>query len=83
MLPVQSFDVNSYSLIYRKEEDPIVPDYTPKTQPTSPTRESRSPSDKRPYASPQIAHEAELETRAGSPLGIPNPLDPAGIDPTE
>ena len=33
------------------------------------------------YRRPQIVHELELETRAGSPLGIPNPLDPAGLDP--
>ena len=33
---------------------------------------------RKPYAKPEIIHELELETRAGSPLGIPNPdpLDP-------
>lgn len=33
------------------------------------------------YSRPRITHESDLETRAGSPLGLPNPLDPAGIDP--
>lgn len=35
------------------------------------------------YSRPRIVHELELETRAGSPLSIPNPLDPAGIDPAD
>lgn len=35
------------------------------------------------YRRPEIIHELKLETRAGSPLGIPNPLDPAGLDPAE
>lgn len=35
------------------------------------------------YSRPRIVQELALETRAGSPLGIPNPLDPAGIDPAE
>jgi hypothetical protein len=31
------------------------------------------------YAKPEILHDLELETRAGTPLGpIPNPLDPTG-----
>ncbi len=30
------------------------------------------------YESPAIIHELELETRAGSPLGLPNPFDPTG-----
>lgn len=31
---------------------------------------------RKPYTSPQIIHELELETRAGSPLGAPgDPLD--------
>ncbi len=30
------------------------------------------------YEKPAIIHELELETRAGSPLGLPNPLDPTG-----
>ena len=30
---------------------------------------------RRPYTSPEIVHELELETRAGSPLGLPDPLD--------
>ena len=35
------------------------------------------------YSRPRIVHELPLETRAGSPLSIPNPLDPAGIDPAD
>jgi len=31
--------------------------------------------DKKAYAKPEIIHELELETRAGSPLSIPNPFD--------
>ena len=36
--------------------------------------------DRKPYAKPEIVHELELETRAGSP--IPNfPIDPgSGLD---
>ncbi|MBN1537100.1 MAG: hypothetical protein JW908_10250 [Anaerolineales bacterium] len=30
---------------------------------------------RKPYLTPAIIHELELETRAGSPLGIPDPLD--------
>ncbi len=33
---------------------------------------------KKPYDSPAVVEEIELETRAGSPLGIPNPFDPTG-----
>jgi hypothetical protein len=29
----------------------------------------------KPYSKPEILHELELETRAGSPLGLPDPLD--------
>ncbi|MFQ5593657.1 MAG: hypothetical protein ACE5HA_05875 [Anaerolineae bacterium] len=36
------------------------------------------PERRKPYARPRIIHELELETRAGSPLGI-DPLDP--LDP--
>jgi hypothetical protein len=33
------------------------------------------------YTKPAILHELELETRAGSPLGIPDPFeDPFGSD---
>ena len=35
------------------------------------------------YTTPAIVHELTLETRAGSPLGIPNPLDPLETDPAE
>jgi hypothetical protein len=33
------------------------------------------------YVKPGIVHELKLETRAGSPLGGGNLLDPLGIDP--
>ena len=36
-----------------------------------------------PYTKPAIVHELRLETRAGSPLGHPNAVDPLGIDPTQ
>jgi hypothetical protein len=29
---------------------------------------------RKPYLTPAIIHELELETRAGSPLGLPDPL---------
>jgi hypothetical protein len=29
----------------------------------------------KPYSKPEIVHELDLETRAGSPLGLPDPLD--------
>lgn len=38
-------------------------------------------SGKKPYTRPEIIHEADLETRAGSPLGGSSPvdvLDPGG-----
>jgi hypothetical protein len=34
--------------------------------------------DRKPYSPPEIIHELELETRAGSPLGLPDPLDLTG-----
>jgi hypothetical protein len=34
--------------------------------------------DRKPYTPPEIVHELELETRAGSPLGLPDPLDLPG-----
>ena len=37
------------------------------------------PKTRKPYAKPEIIHELELETRAGSPLGIPDPFDPLGL----
>ena len=35
----------------------------------------------RVYVKPAIEHELKLETRAGSPLGGGNLVDPLGIDP--
>ena len=34
---------------------------------------------RKPYTKPEIIHEPELETRAGSPLGMPDPFDPLGL----
>ena len=31
-----------------------------------------------PYAPPAIVHESDLEVRAGTPLGLPDPLDLTG-----
>jgi len=31
--------------------------------------------DRKPYEPPAVIYEAMLEVRAGSPLGIPDPLD--------
>lgn len=31
--------------------------------------------DRQVYEQPTVVYEADLEVRAGSPLGIPNPLD--------
>jgi len=30
---------------------------------------------RQPYSKPEIIHELKLETRAGSPLGLPDDLD--------
>lgn len=39
------------------------------------TKELPQPMEARkPYLSPAIIHEMDLETRAGSPLGLPDPL---------
>jgi len=39
----------------------------------------RQTDERKVYATPEITHELELETRAGSsPLGMPDPLDPSG-----
>jgi hypothetical protein len=35
---------------------------------------------KKVYAKPSISQELELETRAGSPLGFPNPLNLPGVE---
>jgi len=37
------------------------------------------PKTRKPYTKPEIIHELELETRAGSPLGMPDPFDPLGL----
>lgn len=55
-------------------------------QDSYPRNDDRRTSERAPkkvYRRPQILHELELETRAGTPLGIPNPLDPAGLDPSD
>lgn len=33
------------------------------------------------YVSPAIVHELDLETRAGSPLGMPDPMNLDGTNP--
>jgi hypothetical protein len=33
------------------------------------------PDARKVYTKPEIIHELELETRAGSPLGLPDPLN--------
>jgi len=38
---------------------------------------------RKPYTKPEIIHELALETRAGSPLGVPDPFDPFGLDAEE
>jgi hypothetical protein len=44
-----------------------------------PTSEEK-PEERKPYVKPEIIHELDLETRAGSP-NLPDPLNPFGIDP--
>lgn len=39
------------------------------------------PEARKSYISPAIIHELDLETRAGSPLGLPDPLNPDGTNP--
>ena len=39
--------------------------------------------ERKPYSAPAVVHELKLETRAGSPLGRPELVDPLGIDPTQ
>ena len=34
-----------------------------------------NPSEKKEYTTPEILFETDLETKAGSPLGLPNPID--------
>jgi len=38
------------------------------------------PETPKPYSKPEIILELELETRAGSPLGLPDPMDPFGLN---
>jgi len=42
--------------------------------------QASQPEARKPYARPEIIHELALETRAGSPLGVPDPFDPFGLD---
>ena len=50
------------------------------TQPAQPTQTTApTPSTRRRYDPPAIVYEAELEVRAGSPLGMPDLLDPFGL----
>lgn len=46
---------------------------TAETQPE--TRPEVQTDQRRLYIKPEITHELDLETRAGSPLGAPDPLD--------
>ncbi len=58
-------------------------------RPASPPSTAEAPSvsggataRRKPYTPPAIIHELALETRAGSPLGVPDPFgDPFGLDP--
>lgn len=36
--------------------------------------------ERKPYTKPQIVHEMDLETKAGSPLSLPNLFDLPGSD---
>lgn len=55
----------------------------PKTESAQPAQTTRpTPSTRRRYDPPAIVYEAELEVRAGSPLGMPDSLDPFGLDDT-
>ena len=39
------------------------------------------PETRKSYFSPAIIHELDLETRAGSPLGLPDPFNLDGLNP--
>ncbi|MFQ5596118.1 MAG: hypothetical protein ACE5HA_18400 [Anaerolineae bacterium] len=41
------------------------------------------PEIQKPYSKPEIILELELETRAGSPLGIPDPMYPFSLNTTD
>ncbi|MBN1668454.1 MAG: hypothetical protein JW862_15270 [Anaerolineales bacterium] len=46
--------------------------------------ETKEQIERKPYQKPEIVHELELETRAGSsigPLGEPDPLKIPGLEP--
>jgi len=45
---------------------------------TEPINIQEDTSLRKPYTKPEIVHELELETRAGSPLGLPDALDLTG-----
>jgi len=47
--------------------------------PRSSQGEASRPETRKPYAKPEIIHELELETRAGSLLGMPDPFDPLSL----
>lgn len=36
--------------------------------------------ERKPYEEPAVVYESELEVRAGSPVGIPDPLDITGAN---
>lgn len=58
-------------MMHQAQEIPTTQEQTDVTRPRT------------PYTPPTIVRELTLETRAGSPLGLPDPLDPLGTDPTE
>ena len=35
--------------------------------------------ERKPYEEPSVIYESALEVRAGSPVKIPDPLDPTGL----
>ena len=55
----------------------------PEMRPVSPVNsletEDAEVLQRKPYTPPAITHELELETRAGSPLGMPDLFDPLGL----
>ena len=42
--------------------------------------EASQPPARKPYTKPEIILQLALETRAGSPLSLPDPFDPFGLD---
>ena len=56
---------------------------TPQQEPIREGQGKASPTTPRkPYSKPEIILELELETRAGSPLGL-DPFDPFDLEPKE